>query len=330
MSKRFRFVAFTTLGLALVIACGGSSDDGSSSSSSSGGTADGGGDGSTNTTDSSATDGNTNNNNGNLCDPGAATACGAGRKCDPALGCVECAADGDCAAAGKDPFCILGRCEACRTNTDCGVAAPVCFPSDHRCHASCLVDGGSRCGQQSAEKLPLCDQTTGACVGCLAPTDCPATAPICEPTTKTCVSCTKNTDCPVARPKCEVPRFECVQCLVNTDCPQGQACDNENRCVPSCTADTQCTGANAPKCNTTTGRCQQCLGPADCTSVPNRPLCGTGGGDRAGRCVQCNTNTDCGDGGTPFCGKDSTCVQCLKKTDCPGVNAQCDNGQCKQ
>src|SRR5262249_51076127 len=135
-----------------------------------------------------------------LCDTASATACsGQGRKCNPALGCVECIADTDCATGGRDPFCVRGRCEACRTNADCGVAAPICYPGDHRCHVSCAIDGGARCGLAT----PHCDTATGACVGCLAPTDCPPPAPLCESTTKACVVCEKNSDCPATRPKCD-------------------------------------------------------------------------------------------------------------------------------
>jgi hypothetical protein len=291
--------------------------------------------------DASDTDSNANNADsaGNtdggktlptLCDPAAAAGCGNGRKCDPALGCVECTVDGDCTAAGRDPFCILGRCEACRTNADCGVAAPACFPGDHQCHASCAVDGGTNCqnGNGNNNNATICDPATGACIGCNGPTDCPATDPICEPTTKSCVSCTKNTDCPAARPRCRIPRFECVECVVSADCGANRVCNGDGRCETACTTNQQCTNPNAPKCNVATGDCVQCSAPTDCTAIPNRPICGTQG-DRAGRCVQCATNTDCGDGGTPFCDKEGQCAQCLKKQDCPGANAECDNGQCK-
>ncbi len=324
MFKPLRLVFVSAIGVSVVVACGSSdespvqssTDGGADSSINNGGDGGGGGGG-----------------GGTLCDTAAANACTGTRKCDPALGCVECVADTDCTAAGRDPFCILGRCEACRTNTDCGVAAPACWPSDHRCHASCLVDagaGGARCGQQSANNLPICDPATGACIGCTAATDCPATAPICEPNTKTCVACAANTDCPAARPRCSIPSFRCVACLVNADCAAGQICNGENQCVAGCTDNTQCTNAEAPKCNTTTGRCVQCQGAGDCTGVANRPLCVTNG-DRAGRCVQCTNNADCTDGGaagTPFCGNNNTCVQCLRRQDCPGNNAQCDNGVC--
>lgn len=260
------------------------------------------------------------NNSGGACDTASAAACG-GRKCDTKLGCVECATDGECAAAGKDPFCILGRCEACRTNTDCGVAAPVCYPDDHQCHRSCVGDAAVSCQGNT----PLCNATTGACVGCNVATDCPATSPICEPITSQCVACTLDSNCPAAKPKCDARRFECVACVVSADCAAGQICNGDNRCITKCTGDGQCTDPQRPKCNLTTGACAECLDATQCTGTPTRPICDT---NRGGRCVECVVNAECGDGGTPFC-KDSQCVQCKNDNDCPGLNPKCDNGACQ-
>ena len=300
--------------VALVIACGSSDDAGNADIVTPVPEAS--------TTDTSAppTDsGSDANNSGGPCDPAATAACG-GRKCDTKLGCVECAADGDCTAAGADPFCILGRCEACRTSSDCGVAAPVCYPEDHRCHRSCVGDSAVSCQGKS----PICDTTSGACIGCKASTDCPATAPICEPTTRQCAACTQSSECPAARPKCAIPRFECVACIVSSDCPAGQTCNGDNRCVVKCTGDGQCTDPQQPKCNVTTGACVQCLDATQCTATPATPICAT---NRDGKCVQCVTNAHCGDGGTPFC-KDSECLQCRNDNDCPAGTPKCDNGAC--
>ncbi|HEY8078398.1 MAG TPA: hypothetical protein VIF62_29920, partial [Labilithrix sp.] len=243
------------------------------------------------------------------CDAKTTTAC-APRKCDPNLGCVQCAIDTDCTAAGADPFCILGRCEACRTNADCGVAAPACFPADHRCHRSCTGDAAVTCPND----LPICDATTGACVGCKTNTDCPATAPICEPATKTCGECAASSDCPAAKPRCDLTAFVCVQCVTSVDCPAGQACNAAGRCVVACTSDTQCS-TPTPKCNTTVGSCVECLANPDCTNASTSkcdPL--------RDRCVQCLVNADCdADAATPFCadanGQKNVCVQCKKDQD---------------
>lgn len=252
------------------------------------------------------------------CDTTATAACGP-RKCDANLGCVQCVTDPDC--TGADKFCVRGRCEACRTNTDCGVAAPVCAPGDNRCHLSCLGDAATTCNGDT----PICDATSGACVGCQTAATCPAGAPLCEPTTKTCVECTTNSQCPAAKPRCFLGDFTCVECATNADCTGGKVCDpRERRCVATCANDTQC-AAPTPKCNTTAASCVQCLATPDCAAVPNRPLCNT----QRDRCVECISATDCNaDAGTPICDNDR-CVQCKDDKDCPGVDPKCDNGTCK-
>lgn len=253
-----------------------------------------------------------------VCDTTATATC-APRKCDPNLGCVECAVDPDC--TGADKFCVRGRCEACRANKDCGVAAPVCAPGDNRCHLSCVGDAAVTC-QGNA---PTCDTTTGACVGCLTGATCPAGSPLCEPTTKTCVECTTNAECPATRPRCFLADFKCVECASNADCAGGKVCDPvERRCVATCSSNAQCS-APTPVCDTTASSCVQCLVKADCAGIPTRPLCNT----QRDRCVQCITATDCNaDAGTPFCDNDR-CAQCKDDKDCPGVNPKCNNGTCK-
>jgi hypothetical protein len=253
------------------------------------------------------------------CDTTAVAACGT-RKCDPSLGCVQCVTNPDC--TGTNKFCIRGRCEACSSNADCGVAAPACSPVDHLCHLSCLNDGGARCQGQT----PLCDPATGACVGCQTNTDCPATAPLCDPTTKSCVQCEANSDCPASQPRCFLANNTCVACIVNADCGTGKACDpQDHRCVAVCTSDLQCQNGNnnQTKCNVTTGACVQCLAGTDCKNKQT-PICAT----PQDRCVQCVTATDCNaDAGLKFC-EQSQCVQCINNNDCPGPNPKCNNGQC--
>ncbi|MBS2014540.1 MAG: hypothetical protein JST00_16760 [Deltaproteobacteria bacterium] len=312
MRVRFGFLAGCAGVIGLVIACG-SSDGGGDPVTPTG---DASPEGST-LSDATAPDAANDTTTSGPCDPASAAACGA-RKCDVALGCVDCISDGDCTAAGRDPFCILGRCEACRTNNDCGTAQPVCLPADHRCGSSCIGDAAVTCRGDA----PLCNTTTGACVGCRTASDCPATSPICEPTTSQCVACTQSSQCPAARPKCDLGRFECVQCVINADCPAGQACDGEGRCIVKCTADTQCTNPNRAKCNVATGACVECLDATQCAGKAATPICDT----NRSRCVQCVTNAQCGDGGTPFC-KDSECIQCRNDNDCAPAD-KCDKGTC--
>ena len=279
---------------------------------------DGGTDGTTSNQEAS-TDGATDGAVApSACDTQAAALCGA-RKCDVNLGCVQCVANTDC--TGQDKFCVRGRCEACATHADCGVAAPVCSPVDNRCHVSCVGDGAAPCKGDT----PICDTASGACVGCQTAATCPAGAPLCEPTTKTCVQCTVNSECPAAKPRCFLGDFTCVECSTSADCAGGKVCDpREKRCIATCANDTQC-AAPTPKCNTTAASCVQCLATPDCAGVANRPLCDT----TKDRCVECISATDCNaDAGTPICDNDR-CVQCKDDKDCPGVDPKCNNGTCK-
>src|SRR4029079_12041160 len=120
-----------------------------------------------------------------LCGPNGTNACNGGQQCDATLGCVECTTDPNCPATA--PFCITGKCEACRTNADCGTGAtPACWPGDHKCHAACV--GNASCPKEAS----LCTVATGICVGCNLATDCPATASICHAGTQQCVQCEAN------------------------------------------------------------------------------------------------------------------------------------------
>ena len=48
------------------------------------------------------------------------------------------------------PERVLGRCEECKTSTDCGVGK-ACFPRDHTCETKCT--SAADCGGDA----PLCD-----------------------------------------------------------------------------------------------------------------------------------------------------------------------------
>ena len=128
---------------------------------------------------------------GGLC---PTTGCGAGKTCDATLGCVECTTDLNC--GGTTKFCVLGRCESCRTNADCGTAEPACFPKDHKCHAACTSN--ANCPGDA----PICNVNTGVCVGCNVAADCNGVSgkPLCNATTQQCVECATSANCPASAP----------------------------------------------------------------------------------------------------------------------------------
>jgi len=98
-----------------------------------------------------------------------------------------CSSDDDC--AGSAPFCVDGRCEACRTSGECRGGAPICS-TDHTCVSCAVVDGGCPLS------APACETDSGRCVECASNDDCPlATKPICDAASNTCVACTSDTQC---------------------------------------------------------------------------------------------------------------------------------------
>jgi Cys-rich repeat protein len=244
-----------------------------------------------------------------------ASSCGS-RQCDPTLGCVDCTSDAQC--GGGDKFCITGKCEACRTNADCGVSAPACWPGDHQCHASCAVAGAQACPGNAR----ICDQPSGQCVGCKAATDCAAPNAVCSAVSGQCVQCAINTDCPASAPTC-LATGRCAQCLSNADCGGSTPiCDTEElKCRAGCTSDAMC-AAPHPRCDTHAGSCVQCSTGADCSTAA--PLC-----NPDGACTLCLVDKDCmGTPSTPYCRSAQACVQCLTKDQCTG-GQKCQDGACR-
>jgi hypothetical protein len=267
--------------------------------------------------------------------------CRMGQQCSETLGCVQCLTNANCPPAGALnaalKVCVLGSCEACGADTDCA-ANQVCEPATHTCRASCIVDGGANCTARAG--APICDTTTGACVGCLTATDCKdAARPVCDPTSQQCVQCGANADCAaeMTNKLCDTASATCVACLANTDCPAARpACNaNTHMCQAGCTASAQCvtsTGGELPICDTANGRCVECTTAAQCPGMGamcTANVC-TGGMGGTGTC---NSPADCspdGGGATPYCtGPGGRCVQCLVAKDCPGTGrVVCAGNRC--
>ena len=104
-----------------------------------------------------------------------------------------CFADGDC-AGGPNPYCLAGRCVACKTSGECRGGAPICS-SDHVC-VSCVAAVGA-----CPSAAPACEADSGRCVECASNDDCPvATQPICDDASNTCVACTSDAQCAAVPP----------------------------------------------------------------------------------------------------------------------------------
>jgi hypothetical protein len=288
MRSIFPYQLFIAATLAAAIACGGKSNDGSA-----------------------------------LCGINGANSCHQGEQCSSTLGCVQCVANTDCAAA--NPRCVEGQCQECATNADCPAAMPACY-ADNQCHPKC---GSNADCQQLQQGLDICDTTSGACIGCTSNTDCAGTQnPRCDTTTLNCVACLSNADCGAAAPFCFLGDHQCVQCTSNANCPAAQPiCGRDLQCRDGCTTNAQCAGQQGtPICDTASSQCVECLVNTDCGSAA--PICGD-----QNQCVVCVMNSDCKGSAAPICDQQRNqgmglCVQCVRNSDCGSAMPNCNNNVC--
>jgi len=103
-----------------------------------------------------------------------------------------CALDSDC--GGQAPFCVDGRCVACKASGECQGGSPICSTA-HACVSCAAVDGG--CPMTA----PACEADSGRCVECATNDDCSLVGkPICDGASTTCVSCTSDAQCAAVGP----------------------------------------------------------------------------------------------------------------------------------
>ena len=148
-----------------------------------------------------------------------------------------------------------------------------------------------------------------------------------------------NASCKGSTPICDVDAGSCVGCN-----EVAGSCGSPDGGGPFCLADAgtmtgMCVGCRTSKdCLGTTpicdleadagasrNACRACTGTADCTALnPMTPVCATSttaaGGAKAGMCVACLSNANCG-GKTPICDlPTNVCVKCGADTDCSAVS----------
>lgn len=232
--------------------------------------------------------------------------------CDASLGCLECSSDSQCSS--PKPICVLGRCEECGENADCGAAA-VCFPEDFKCESACAGNG------DCPGDAPLCDTATGVCVGCLSAADCTdSEKPFCTPEHRQCGECVSNDDCGAAKPVCDQEDNECKECLVDSHCNAGYSCGADAKCHFACDSNADCNDDSKPLCDLDSQSCVECLDDTDCPAAA--PVCD------GKNCHGCITAADCVDPLAPVC-KGDKCVQCEKDTDCTDpTKPKCDKELC--
>ncbi len=144
------------------------------------------------------------------------------------------------------------------------------------------VDAGP-CGGMCSGDTPVCDTTTGTCVGCLSATDCAAPTPACDTSMHMCVQCVGDGDC--------------------TD-PTAAKCNSSAHTCGGCTDSSQCAQfTDTAVCETTSGACVQCTA-AD-TSACGGNTCKSDGtcsmyGTTQRQCDPCDTDANCG-GAHDYC-----------------------------
>mgnify|MGYP001015669730 CR=1 FL=1 len=226
--------------------------------------------------------------------------------------CVPCTTGTDCHFTPENK-CLTtpspATCVQCRTDSDCGPAAPKCNPTSHTCVA-CL--GNTDC---TAKNAAVCSSNT--CVPCTGVGDChfnPENQCLTTVVPAKCVQCRDDNDCSGTTPKCKPATNTCVTCLDSTHCTSKTAakCSASNTCVP-CTVAGDCNFNPENKCLTSPSpaTCVQCRDNNDCSSTPTTPKC-----DSTTRtCVQCLANTDCGSKNAAFCSS-NMCIPCTLSTQC--------------
>lgn len=121
-----------------------------------------------------------------------------------------CTGPTDCPNIGLD------QPQACATGLAC---------VDNRCTvASCASTG-------CAADAPVCDTRSDTCQACTGPDDCAkyGAADQCNADTGACVECVAATDCGSTTPICDAGA--CRACRLDTDCDSG-ACGDDGACVP--------------------------------------------------------------------------------------------------
>jgi hypothetical protein len=197
------------------------------------------------------------------------------------------------------------------------------------------VDAPAGCVQNDdcADPLrPLCNASTGRCVGCLSsPDTCPLRR-YCDATTETCLNgCLDDRDCaPIgsadagSRPsRCDLARHACVECVVNVDCPIGGVCVGGACAMASCVgAFGDCDGRADNGCETSlrsTDHCGEC-GRA-CVAPPHAaPTCDAALGVCGFTCAAGFADCD----GSAATGCESDLASDLRS--CGACGAACDGG----
>jgi hypothetical protein len=188
----------------------------------------------------------------------------------------------------------------------------------------------SGCAQTCAGETPICEPSTGECVGCTQDADCAQSATgVCDVEKRRCVECLADVDCEAAGgpPRCDALDQRCVDCAEDAHCQgQGVCEERTHKCVP-CNADADCVDPKASQCDPSSHDCVPCASDLHCGHISGRRVC-SAQATGAAECVQCTASTESAMCGPRVCdlelhtctddmrGGKGTCQPCTYDSEC--------------
>ncbi len=280
--------------------------------------------------------------------------------CDPLTNLCGTSAGGNCMVNASPSWCTTGvcvtqgplmaTCQVCNSNTDC-TDGTLCNPTSNQC-VQCNVGidcgaGGQICASNNTCVACTNDYGAGTVASCQV-----LSKPFCA--SGACSTCSVNSDCTTGTHGgvvCDSATGACgAACSTSADCATGNWCDNPTGgfagvCSPKIpngqplpTDAATCTLVNAALacvsgvCDGNGNVCGVSAGDSGCTQDSQcvTGVCITGTGGNAGKCLSCNSSTDCANlNGTAVCNTiTNLCVQCNAFSDCSGATPVCSNNVC--
>jgi hypothetical protein len=246
------------------------------------------------------------------CDPGDNAGCnGQTTICLDRNTCVQCTADGQCAANSNGHVCLGSHTCGCALNTDCPAGSAQCV--NGTC-SGCNSANNNGCGGGT----PLCLNNT-TCVECKVNADCANNnnGHTCDLASHTCGCGASDNNCPAAPGPHQCVGGLCKTCDSSDDAGCGNPtaqCLNNTSCV-ECTVDNDCANNNnGHTCNLATHTCGCGVSDNNCPALPGPHQC------VGGTCKTCDNNNDGCSNPTPLCLNNTSCVECTVDNDCANNN----------
>jgi hypothetical protein len=213
----------------------------------------------------------------------------------------------------------LGGCDGTLTFGD---APPASEPE-----AGTGEDARAPTAEGGAIALDVVIAEAGGTVGCTGDNDCVLASLRCDRVSGACVPCLADTDCSpdAGAPRCDTALHRCVQCGLASDCASVDTCEPmTHKCLHQCNDNKACSGPYS-HCDLGRGWCVECATNTDCDHPWDKRVCEL----TSGQCVQCARDLDCAQN-RPRCDQSvNRCVECLSQGDCaPGQICDPEGSAC--